>query len=291
MKFITSQISKINRIAIVALLLIHFVFKESTFLFSVLYYTFPLPVIIVAVLMFSFFLRKKARTFNFILAGILIVIWFGRSFKINSAKEIKGSDIELVFWNASHKREFKDVFEKNETLPDVVVLDEYHADLLAETKIKYPDYFYYWNALGEIGIFSKKTINIEEVIFSDDNTVIVSFKTYGLQFYALDVAASINIPREREFDFVDKAIKIKEQAIVLGDFNTPYESRFFNTIKTHFKHAFTEKGNGFRETWFWNLPLLSLDHIWVSKDLTIIKSEKLNTFKSDHNMVKVIVRK
>ena len=64
-----------------------------------------------------------------------------------------------------------------------------------------------------------------------------------------------------------------------------------NKIKSTFNHAFNEKGNGFRETWFWNLPLLSLDHIWVSKDLKILKTQKINTFKSDHCMLKTYVRK
>lgn len=62
-------------------------------------------------------------------------------------------------------------------------------------------------------------------------------------------------------------------------------------VKQNFNQAFNEKGNGFRETWFYNLPLLSLDHIWVSKDLKVLKTKKINTFKSDHNMIKTYIKK
>ena len=71
----------------------------------------------------------------------------------------------------------------------------------------------------------------------------------------------------------------------------PYESLFLKKIKANYEHFFSKKGNGFRETWFWNLPILSLDHIWVSKDLNIINSKKIRTKNSDHVMIKTIVRK
>ena len=104
------------------------------------------------------------------------------------------------------------------------------------------------------------------------------------------MSASIYVPRSRELGFVNEYIKPKEKSILLGDFNVPYESKYLNEFKTNFNHAFNEKGNGFRETWFWTIPLLSLDHIWVSKDLEILKTEKIGTFKSDHSMIKVILR-
>ncbi|WP_339893424.1 endonuclease/exonuclease/phosphatase family protein [uncultured Algibacter sp.] len=291
LKFLKNQILRINLIVVIALLLIHFVLKENNYFFSLLYYTLPLPLIIIAVVLFSIFQSKKIRTYNLILALVLSVIWFGRSFKINTSEAIKETDIEVVFWNATHKREFKDVFDEVETLPDVVVLVEYHAEELAETKLNYPDFFFYWHSESEIGIFSKMTIDIKEVVLSEDETVVINFFTNGINFYAIDVASSMNVYRKQQLKFVTESIKVIENTILLGDFNTPLESKFLNDIRTNFNQVLTEKGNGFRETWFWNIPLLSLDHIWVSKDLEIIKAEKISTFKSDHSMVKAVIRK
>ena len=69
-----------------------------------------------------------------------------------------------------------------------------------------------------------------------------------------------------------------------------YESVLFKDIKSNFYDVLTKKGNGFRETWFWNLPLLSLDHIWASKDISIYRAQKIKTNKSDHTMIKAYVK-
>lgn len=290
LKFIKPYFSIINGVVIAGLLVIHFVLGEINYFWSLLFYTFPIPVIILAIVLFSLFLTKKYRTYNIILVLILLVIWFGRSFKINSPENIIETDIEVVFWNATHKREFKDVFDEGATLPDIVVLVEYHAEALEETKLMYPNNFFYWDSDSEIGIFSKKQIQFESVFTSDKNTVVLNFLTNGLNFYAVDVSSTLQVPREKELAFVDRLIQKNKNSIIIGDFNVPYDSKFLNTIKSNFNHAFTEKGNGFIETWFWNIPLLSLDHIWVSKEIKILKTEKINTFKSDHNMIKTFIR-
>ena len=289
-KNIKSYFLLINSIVIIALLLIHFVLRESNYTFSLLFYTFPLPVIIGIVLLFSVILIKNKKRYNLILALILSIVWIGRSFKINSADNITETDVEVVFWNATHKREFQHVFEEVETLPDIVVLVEYHAEELTQIKAKYPDNFFYWHSESEIGIFSKTPIIIKDIFISEDESVFIYFTTSKMNFYAVDVSASMHIPRQQQLKFVNESIKANEKTVIIGDFNLPFESKFLEEIKINFNHAFTEKGNGFRETWFWNIPLLSLDHIWVSKDLEILNAEKISTFKSDHNMVKTAVR-
>src|SRR5690606_4384326 len=145
---------------------------------------------------------------------------------------------------------------------------------------------YFYKSVRGIYVFSKKALIIESEITSPYNTTIVNFKTGGLNFYAIDVTDSTDVPRAWKLKFIDTKIREKSNTIILGDFNVPYESVLFKEIKSDFNHAFNEKGNGFRETWFWNIPLLSIDHIWVSKDLKILKTEKKGTFKSDHSMLK-----
>lgn len=283
--------SKINILVIILLLLIHFVLKESTYFCSLLYYTFPLPLIIITVVFLCVFLNKKTRTYNLVLAIVLSIIWLSRSFKINTLEPTKESDIEIVFWNATHKREFRHVFDNLENTPDVVVLVEYHAEELEAFKLKYPNFFFYWHDESEIGIFSKSAIKIKDICIDEDETVVINFTTNNLNFYAVDIAASFNMYRKDQVEFVSNVIKITNKTIILGDFNTPLESKFLKAIKTNFNHVLNKKGNGFRETWFWNIPLLSLDHIWVSKDLDIIDANKIGTFKSDHSMIKTTIRK
>lgn len=291
LKFIKTLLQRINFMVIIGLLLIHFILKENNYVFSLLYYTFPLPVIIIIIVFLSLFLKKKIRTYNLIIALVLLGIWFGRSFKINASETIHETDIEVVFWNATHKREFKHVFEKTEKIPDLIVLVEYHAEELEATKLKLPDCFYYWHEDSEIGVFSKKPIDVKKVFISEDETVVINFTSNGINFYAVDVASSMNVFRKNQIAFVQECVASDKKTIILGDFNTPLESKFLKDIENNFSHVLNEKGNGFRETWFWNLPLLSLDHIWVSKDLKILNAEKIATFKSDHTMIKTVIRK
>ena len=280
----------VNSVIIIALLSIHFVLKESSYQNSLLFYTFPLPVIIAIVLCLTIFLSKTFRKYNLLLAGALLLFWLGRSFKIHIPEEINESDIEVVFWNASYERNLEDAFDISGNIPDVFVLVEHGKYSVDRLQLKYSDYYFY-KSINGISIFSKLPIELIDDISSNYGTNIVKFETYNINFYAVDVSGSMDVPREWELTFVNEYVEQKTQTILLGDFNVPFESKFLDSIKNNFNHAFNEKGNGFRETWFWNIPLLSLDHIWVSKDLKVLKTKKIRTFKSDHNMLKTVIKK
>ena len=290
LKIIRTLYLLVNSVIIIALLSIHFVLKESSYQNSLLFYTFPLPVIIAIVLCLTIFLSKTFRKYNLLLAGALLLFWLGRSFKIHIPEEINESDIEVVFWNASHERNLEDAFDISGNIPDVFVLVEHGKYSVDRLQLKYSDYYFY-KSINGISVFSKLPIELIDDISSNYGTNIVNFETYNINFYAVDVSGSMDVPREWELTFVNEYVEQKTQTILLGDFNVPFESKFLDSIKNNFNHAFNEKGNGFRETWFWNIPLLSLDHIWVSKDLKVLKTKKIRTFKSDHNMLKTVIKK
>lgn len=279
-----------NTIIIIGLLAIHFIFKENSYDSSLLYYTFPLPILIIIILFLSIFLSKKVRKYNLILAGLLLVIWLGRSFKIHIPEGVNETDLEIVIWNASRENDIIDAIIESKSTPDVLVLVESKERDISELQIKYPNYYFY-SAIREICIFSKTPISIINEESSKFKSTVVNFQTAGINFYAIDIMGSTDVPREWGYKFLTPLIQEKYNTVLLGDFNVPYESKFLDTFKTDFNHAFNKKGNGFRETWFYNLPILSLDHIWVSKDLEVLKTQKINTFKSDHAMIKTIVRK
>ncbi|MCF7567321.1 endonuclease/exonuclease/phosphatase family protein [Sabulilitoribacter arenilitoris] len=280
----------LNVAIILAFLAIHFIYKEDSYQSSLLYYSFPLPIIILAVLVLSIFLNRKFRKFNLLIALLLLLIWLGRSFKIKLSEEIKESDLEIVFWNASRNNDFEDAFNINKGIPHLFVLVELNKNNMKTLQLEYPDYHFYFSE-EEIAVFSKKPIKINLESTTKYNSTIINFETNDINFYVIDITGSQDVPRSWELGFVNENIKIKEKTILLGDFNVPYESKYLSDLKTNFNHAFNKKGNGFRETWFWNIPLLSLDHIWVSKDLKIIKTKKTGTFKSDHSMLKTYIRK
>lgn len=81
------------------------------------------------------------------------------------------------------------------------------------------------------------------------------------------------------------ASSLPSPRIVLGDFNTPHTSAFFDAFRRSFRHAFESSGRGMIPTWPALCPALTLDHIWLSRDLTPVRAKTVGTFHSDHAMV------
>ena len=280
----------IDVVTILGLLAVHFVIKERTFWSSLLFYALPLPVIILIVVLLSIMLTKKWRRFNLIIASLLLLVWLGRSFKLHIPEGIEEKDLEVVFWNTARRNTFETAINESTDIPDVMVLVEFSNKNIEELKIRYPKYYFY-KSDTEMVIFSKTPLVIGRENTSKYSTSVINFKTAGINFYAVDAVGSTDVPREWGLTYINQSIKEHNNTIVLGDFNTPYESIYLKQLKKDFNHAFSKKGNGFKETWFYNLPLLCLDYIWVSKDLKILKSEKIFSSKSDHSMLKTVIKR
>jgi endonuclease/exonuclease/phosphatase family metal-dependent hydrolase len=73
--------------------------------------------------------------------------------------------------------------------------------------------------------------------------------------------------------------------VVMGDFNTPADSVWFEEPRRDFKHVFESAGRGMLATWPVPLPVLAIDHIWVSRDLDVHCSRIGWTWVSDHRPI------
>lgn len=73
-------------------------------------------------------------------------------------------------------------------------------------------------------------------------------------------------------------------AIVLGDFNTPPDSRWFDDFAGGYTLANRARTHGFLETWGWGVPLLTLDQIWLSTGLVPVEARQ-EARGSDHRLV------
>jgi endonuclease/exonuclease/phosphatase family metal-dependent hydrolase len=71
----------------------------------------------------------------------------------------------------------------------------------------------------------------------------------------------------------------------LGDFNTPPESRWYRPWEGTLTLANNSPHRGFRETWAFGLPLLTLDQIWYGKGWLATWTEH-SRHGSDHVRVK-----
>ncbi|WP_430411136.1 endonuclease/exonuclease/phosphatase family protein [Kordia sp.] len=278
---------KLLQLLLLIAIVIHFTLKDTFYISSLLFYATPLPLLVLGLLFMLLFIKASARKYYVILIVVLSIIWVKNSYLYTSKVETSNA-LEIVLWNAYRIQNFEEAFQENKTIPDVMVLIESDIDKFEKAKKAFPNYHFYFNDHA-IGIFSKTPLKIYSSA-TKEHVTMVHFNTNEIDFYAVDVYANVKFFRKPMLKNILSRIKMDDKTIILGDFNTPYESLFFKNFKKKYKHAFTEKGNGFRETWFWNIPLLSLDHIWVSPDLEILKTEKIATWKSDHSMLKMYLK-
>jgi vancomycin resistance protein VanJ len=78
--------------------------------------------------------------------------------------------------------------------------------------------------------------------------------------------------------------------IVMGDFNTPDDSVWFQTLKPEFRPAFRSHGRGYAPTWPVPLPVLTLDQMWLNGHVQGFTARHGWSTLSDHRPVFCSVR-
>lgn len=101
----------------------------------------------------------------------------------------------------------------------------------------------------------------------------------------VDIRSQPWISREPSLAGILKAAAGDPKTIILGDFNTPPESKWFRPWREQ-GLALANDGprRGFRETWAYGLPLLTLDHIWLGRGWKALRTDH-SRHGSDHAMV------
>jgi endonuclease/exonuclease/phosphatase (EEP) superfamily protein YafD len=108
----------------------------------------------------------------------------------------------------------------------------------------------------------------------------------------VDVYPELFISRKQQLQDAFNQTLGRRDAIVVGDFNTPLESMHLAHFRNDFVEAFEVAGSGFKETWPFGLPLLSLDHVWVGPDWEVVGAKKIwRLTGSDHAAIFVTLRR
>lgn len=92
------------------------------------------------------------------------------------------------------------------------------------------------------------------------------------------------LPRTAHLDAIRAAAGPAPRTIIAGDFNTPLDSAGFDPWRAEFHHGFADCAawHAPLETWCFGAPLLAIDHIWMSRDLTPVRVRKESRFGRDH---------
>ncbi|MCW1885280.1 endonuclease/exonuclease/phosphatase family protein [Luteolibacter flavescens] len=101
----------------------------------------------------------------------------------------------------------------------------------------------------------------------------------------VDIRSQPWLSREPAMAGILRAAAGDPRTIILGDFNTPPESRWFRPWREHgLSLANDGPRRGFRETWAYGAPLLTLDHIWLGAEWQP-RWVARSSHGSDHSMV------
>jgi vancomycin resistance protein VanJ len=118
---------------------------------------------------------------------------------------------------------------------------------------------------------------------------IATIRVQGREVFVLmvDFSSAPNRSRrpafERLYQIVDAYAG--KPLIVIGDFNTPADSVFFDRLRAKLSGAFESAGRGYAATWPMPLPVMQLDHIWTNKHVRVVRCEHLTSLYSDHRAV------
>ena len=281
-------------IAYVFLLIIHFIIKDHFRIFQIPFYAFSLPILVVGgVIITVLFYRPKSYFIFFIcMTLVLIGIWLNNSY-VFSSNEIPKDATSVIFWNAADKPTIHlDILsERIKTIrPDIIALAETknasEADIEQLTK-EFPSYEFQIlegdMMIGIKGRIDKITYKLEEQSY-DINFVEAQLTTGPILIAFTDTFQDPRMDKRKTLGTVLQLISERNSDLIVGDFNTPYESvHFRNYEKEHV--SFHDYGQGFSATWPFGLPLLEIDQIYVRKGVTPILLEKFYYNVSDHAML------
>ncbi len=275
---------------------LRFTVKDSVQPLAPAFYALPLPVCAAGFAGAAFLAGCTRRSLVFwgTLAGAILTGfgWLGASWSEGEFPD-DDADLRVAFWNgADNRRVFTRAAAMLETHPaDVIAL----AEVVGESKpdqAKFlrenPD-FQVLRVSGEMALAVRGRAELRYSERLPNRTFVHVFQVWvedrRLRLVLADVGPKPLHPRGAILARILKIAGTEPETIVVGDFNTPFESVWFEDYRRRFVHAFEAEGVGVRETWPWPLPALSLDHIWLAPGISVAHAEKRTSWASDHAMV------
>lgn len=114
----------------------------------------------------------------------------------------------------------------------------------------------------------------------------------GMTVLIVDVASNLFVSRE---DALGKLADIVSDlndrpVIIVGDFNTPDDSVWFEPLRQQARSGIRSAGSGYAATWPNPLPVLALDQLWFNRHCNIFSCRAGWTALSDHRPLFTVLR-
>jgi len=213
---------------------------------------------------------------------LLIILTSGSGFIENNLPP------NLVLWNAArnktNSKDIADFVKQHEA--EVYIFIEFDKKKKKETTkfnldILLPDHNIH-RLSGAMAVLVKNEFKVNRIdSLNDSYNYFNIVEANGIKYAIVDIGSWPLYNRAKPFDLLHQLILKYDVDIIAGDFNTPYNSVHFEEFFQNYNCGNTEMKHG-RETWPSCFPLVSLDHILVSKKFKIKSYKPEITCLSDH---------
>ncbi len=264
-------------------LIVRITVRDAIDQLAIVFYATPWPVLAVLGFVSAALWIPKAKRFAVACLGAGVisgVVWVVGSYERNP-QVTERQNLRVVSWNAEHaKKDLPAVVEKARSFnADILGLTEtestetpdaerWRAAFPGHTVKTLPGYMLFITR-GEItGSLSGSLAGR-----GNFNLVRVKLGERPVQVLFVDIEPNPIRSRRLAFDTLHSTLGNlpNEPVVMMGDFNTPRESIHFARLQEQLQDAFDVGGRGFAETWPVPVPVLSLDHILVSKSVRVLR--------------------
>ncbi len=290
--FLKRVLRRLLQVAVVVGLVIFLTVRDSRALTGPLFYAMPLPVLVVGAGVLGLTGQGRERRVWLGLAGVVAVGWLGTTVRLKSpAAGEPGTS--FLLWNMDRPGRLSEplVGKIRELGPDVVALvetEDFSRQICHEYETALPGWHAvrlgYGMAVIHRGVLNRWTMRHTGV---RTHFAVMEFTLeHGpCRVILVDGDADPLHSRAADLAVLREAALEEPGTVILGDFNTPVTSAHFSPWRAGLTHAFTEAGRGVQESWPLGLPLLSLDHVWATRDLRWREAAHFRSRASDHDMV------
>ncbi len=262
-----------------------------------LFYIGPWPMLLAAWPVLGWWLGRKRRIRLLAGAGFAVTLtaWLVRPLppSLTFTGQPDGPALRVMFWNIGHPKKIPDQVHElmDAHQPQVAVLAE--AEKLTKQERdgflrRHPAY-QLLACPGGLVAAVRGAITLQQSVAlpnrSNAHRLLVQLTDRPEPWYLIlaDLGPWPPSPRIARTERIRELAGTGPRTLILGDFNTPNDSAAFDSWRESWNHGLTQApGTPGPATWPVGLPLLAIDHVWMSRDLFPVQAIKGTPLFFDH---------
>lgn len=240
--------------------------------------------------------RSKLLKTAHLVVAIHCLVQANESFRWRNPEPPSNHGFEVTLWNAGRNvrkmpREWRELAGPRTRLIVLIESGSFPDDTWNHFTATHPDFT--WKRLDGGIVLGVKGKILESTSLGNRpqfrcHRVRVEIDGTEYPVLAVDIPSQPWYPRNPYLDrILDSAAA--EKCLILGDFNTPPDARGFDAWRGKYNLANDSLPFGFRETWCYAFPVLTLDQLWLSPDIKAVTASSEVSLRSDHQRMKFFV--